>query len=190
MNPTLYKDLDPRMVSKVHSILMEHELGDRLSYHGIGIFLESCQRKCGLYWDKGMALPTIMNILEDHEKLFQAGFHSTPSNLTGEKIEKDPFRSWLMSYRDDIVSYNQWLSEYAKQMKTQHGALDNSITFDTLMTRVGDCIDIEALKNIFEQGMAIHADQWAAAHMEAHERTKELIESIDELLTHSFKQSG
>jgi hypothetical protein len=171
------------MIVKIHSTLKENNLGGSLTYQGFGIFLEACHRKCRSGWDSALILATVKTILEDHEKIFAAGFNTTTSNLKPSIAGgTDSFKTWLTSFRELFISYDQYLLRYAQKMREQHGAFDNSITIQRLMNRVGNCVDTTAFKALFEQAMGLHADQWTAAHMQAHNYAQELIKHINAAL--------
>ncbi|TAQ84708.1 hypothetical protein B7494_g6969 [Chlorociboria aeruginascens] len=77
----------------------------------------------------------------------------------------------------------EFFKAQAKELREQHGGVQNHCTIEELMIKIGNCVDKTALKLLEEQVFGIHAEQLATANSNGVKYLEECIDLIERSLS-------
>jgi hypothetical protein len=101
---------------------------------------------------------------------------STWTASTQSEYDMAPF---VLALRQSLCELKGFFTQHAKQLRKQHGGIQNHKSLGEPMTKIGDTVDKTVLIALSSQVFAIHGEQLATANARGCGYINELIAAID-----------
>ncbi|KAF4624396.1 hypothetical protein G7Y89_g13775 [Cudoniella acicularis] len=181
INPTM-PTLDTALVIDLHAALRRTGLGGRLPYQSFVSFLRWGQDRAAAGWAPDKLDSVVKGIIHDIEisnEVQSITTTRTASKLMDGPTNLVPVLSGIRLCLDEIVKY---FDAQAKELREQHGGINNHASIDDVMIKIGNCVDRTTLKVLMEEVFAIHAEQLATANSNGVKYVRKIMDLIDKAL--------
>ncbi len=177
--------LNPELVMQLHAALRRTDLGGSLPYQSFAAFLRWGHDRASAGWDPDMLDTVVRGTI--HDIKITREIQEITSNRTVSKISDGPtdLTPLLSGLRVALIEIAEYFKAQATALREQHGGVTKHASIEDLMTKIGNCVDVTALKCLEEQVFAIHAEQLATANGNGVGYILECINLIDEALSAS-----
>jgi hypothetical protein len=171
-----------------HAALRRCGIGGDVPYQNLVLFIR-------LSHDRALTLPAqdVDNLDKAMDDLVKSVVHDirimnevetyrtvrTASEISNDEKSLVPFVAGLRVALVDIVNF---LKDQATGLREQHGGVTSHDSIESIMAKIGDCVDKVALKGLMEQVFAIHAEQLSTGNGNGVIYLEECIALIDEAL--------
>jgi len=176
--PALTVDL----VRAVHNILVEGDLGPRLPYKELALFLSLC-------YDNIPSLDIGQTVVEQEVERALQAVHRFDTHTTGRATSNvgstapENYRLVLACTKDTIDQLAKFTRDLSRSTAEQHGGVLKQPGIRELMNKVGNAVDVVHLQSLFEQIAGLHAVQYAAGNGEVTEQLSQLSERLNRALS-------
>jgi len=178
--------LNQELVMQLHAALCRTGLGGSLPYQSFPAFLRWGHDRAAAGWAPDKLDTVVRGIIHDVE--IASEVQAIISTRTVSKISDGPtdLTPLLSGLRVALIEIVEYLKAQATALREQHGGVTKHASIEDLMTKIGNCVDVTALKCLEEQVFAIHAEQLATANNNGASYILKCIDLIDEALAASL----
>jgi hypothetical protein len=158
--------------------------GGYLRYQDLPLFPKPYRNRAGSAWReilfrKYTLIQVTRQVLKSIKAVSETSYVAPVQPSSGETTEQGDSLPFLPSIRQALVEIKDFLEQQAVQLREQHGGIQEHLSWEDLMTKIGNCVNKMALEALQERGFAIHAEQLATSNCHGGGFIHEPVDAID-----------
>ena len=158
------------------------ELGHRLRYSSLVLFLELLHHRAIRGWHQSMIQDVVENLMEEMMLIDKHKWNKGIADADEAGSSKD-LRPFLHALHMTIAELYHFQRRNMELISEAHGPIGDHGSMEALMEKVGACVDRAALKILCEQVFAVHASYLASSNSHALKSLEEVHSVIGKALS-------